>query len=68
MFFYLGSTVQQVFSLPPNVPDHTWGQCDYSNFVVREGPDYNRNKKKAPSKAPLYEAMGVDIFWYETDA
>ena len=48
----------------PTVPDHTWCRCDNLTFQVREGPDHNRLKKKAPSAAPLYDAFAVDVFWY----
>jgi hypothetical protein len=57
-------TFERVDGLPPNVPDHSWNVCDHSTFNVRVGPDYNRYKKKGPSEKPLYEAIGVDAFWY----
>lgn len=58
----IGTTVVQVFALPPNVPDHTWCKCDYRQFNVRVGPEYTRFKKKAASGPPLYEAVAVDAF------
>ena len=41
---------------------HTWSKADHRNFQLRIGPNYDRNKKKAPSSAPLYEIFAVDIF------
>ena len=57
-----GTTIQQVFGVPPNVPAHTWQVCDHSTFNVRQGPNYSRHKKKGPSGLPIYEAFAVDTF------
>jgi len=57
-----GSTLTEVFSLAPNVPDHTWCKADHRQFNVRVGPEYSRFKKKEPSGPPLYEAVAVDVF------
>lgn len=58
-----GTTLERVSTVPPQVPpDHTWQPCDHRNFNVRVGPDYNRNKKKGPSDAPIYEPFAVDVF------
>ena len=43
-------------------PPHSWGRADHSRFNVRIGPNYERNKKKAPSASPLYEIFAVDVF------
>lgn len=55
--------MQQVTTEPKLSPEHTWCKADYRQFNVRIGPDYNRNKKKAPSAAPIYEPFAVDVFW-----
>ena len=57
-----GTTIQQVFGVPPNVPPHTWQVCDPSTFNVRQGPNYSKNKKKGPSGPAIYEAFAVDTF------
>lgn len=31
-------------------------------FRVRKGPDYKRNKLKAPSEPPMYAQVGMDLF------
>jgi len=42
-------------------PDHSWMDGDGTKFNVRKGPDYSRNKQKAPSAEALYECVGVDF-------
>eukprot|EP01038_Epipyxis_sp_PR26KG_P012175 gene12175-16305_t len=57
-----GFSFQEVKTEPKLSPDHSWCQCDYRQFNVRDGPDYNKHKRKAPSQQPLYEAFAVDVF------
>jgi hypothetical protein len=57
-----GCTLKQVTTSPALSPDHTWCKVDHNQFQVRVGPDYNRNKLKAPSTRPLYEPFAVDFF------
>ncbi len=45
---------------------HTWSKTNHQNFQLRIGPNYDWNKKKAPSKTPLYEIFAVDIFSSES--
>lgn len=61
-----GSTYPEVKTDFRTAPPHTWTKIDSSFFNVRIGPDYNRNKKKAPSGAPIYEPFAVDIFCAKT--
>lgn len=58
----IGSTYPEAKTDFRTAPPHTWTKIDSSFFNVRIGPDYNRNKKKAPSGPSLYEAFAVDIF------
>ena len=39
---------------------NTWSLCDPNSFNLRVGPDYNKNKRKEPSSAPLMEIVGVE--------
>lgn len=40
--------------------DNTWANGVSSKFNVRQGPNYNSNKKKAPSNQSLMTLVGVD--------
>ncbi len=55
-----GSTMQRV-GLNEAAP-HSWSPANASSFQVRIGPDYNKNKAKAPSGPSLYELVAVDTF------
>eukprot|EP01001_Neometanema_parovale_P010085 NODE_631_length_2234_cov_76.005211_g601_i0.p1 GENE.NODE_631_length_2234_cov_76.005211_g601_i0~~NODE_631_length_2234_cov_76.005211_g601_i0.p1 ORF type:complete len:643 (-),score=101.77 NODE_631_length_2234_cov_76.005211_g601_i0:304-2133(-) len=55
----VGSTVTQLQGEP--VP-HQWGPLPGTGFEVRIGPDYRKNKKKAPSSPVICETIGVDLF------
>ena len=46
----------------PEDPNNTWSGQTSSSFELRIGPDYDRNKKKAPAGMPLFELMGMDLF------
>ena len=52
----------EVTTTPRLSPDHTWCNIDHRQFAVRIGPNYSANKKKAPTKAPLYTPFAVDVF------
>ena len=52
----------EVTTTPRLSPDHTWCNIDHRQFSVRIGPHYNANKKKAPTKTPLYTPFAVDVF------
>lgn len=54
-----------IISRAPRSP-HTWTQCPGSAFHVRQGPNYAATGKKAPSGAPLYDAIACDAFTSET--
>lgn len=43
---------------------NSWGNCNAESFSLRVGPDYNKNKMKAPSSKALYEAVGVEYIIY----
>ena len=38
----------------------TWSDCPSSRFNLRVGPDYARNKHKAPSPAAMMNVVGVE--------
>ena len=46
----------------PEDPNNTWSEQISSTFELRIGPDYERNKKKAPAGTPLFELLGMDLF------
>lgn len=41
---------------------HSWAPASPALFHVRIGPNYARNKQKAPSSCSIYEPIAVDIF------
>jgi hypothetical protein len=41
-------------------PNNTWSPCDATTFSLRIGPNYNRNKQKAPSAPALLDIVGVE--------
>lgn len=43
-----------------SLPANTWSQVDASSFQLRTGPDYQRNKEKAPSGPAYYEIIGAE--------
>lgn len=58
-----GLTFQESSIKPQSsCPDHTWCKISPQSFQLRVGPNYDRNKKKAPSSSALYEPFAVDIF------
>ena len=42
--------------------DNTWSEETDTVFELRVGPDYNRFKNKAPSAAPIFELLAMDLF------
>jgi hypothetical protein len=56
-----GASFERVYTIAPNVPEHTWCQCDHKQFQTRIGPDYKKHGKKAPSSTPIYEPCAVDV-------
>lgn len=57
-----GCTLPFTDGVSPNVPTNSWGKTDHRHFKLRIGPNYDRNKQKAPSGPPLYEIFAVDAF------
>ena len=45
---------------------HSWCPGDATQHVVRIGPNYKKNGKKAPSLAALYETIGVELFTHDS--
>jgi hypothetical protein len=41
---------------------NTWSKCDANSFQTRIGPNYHKNKGKAPSLQSFYDVAGVDFF------
>ena len=39
-----------------------WGDVSASDFVVRSGPNYKRNRTKKPSMPAIYEILSADMF------
>lgn len=39
-----------------------WGRADGSSYDVRVGPNYKKYGKKQPSRAAMFECVGVDVF------
>lgn len=68
------SVFLQPGTVVPKVPDEKaddesvvgWRNCDASCFNLRVGPNYSRNKKKAPSAPAMFECISMDIFHAET--
>jgi hypothetical protein len=42
--------------------EHAWCKLHASNFHVRSGPDYSRNKLKTASQPALGEVVAIDVF------
>ncbi len=42
------------------LPAHTWSTIPSNLFVLRVGPNYKKNKTKAPSPEAFYDAAGVE--------
>jgi hypothetical protein len=42
-----------------------WNWVPSDTFMVRQGPDYSVNKKKAPSEEAIYEVVAVDNYGLE---
>ena len=42
-----------------------WSEVHWQDIMLRDGPDYRRNKIKRPTASPLLECVGVDIFRVE---
>jgi len=41
---------------------HTWTECDAKSFMLRTGPNYEKNKAKAPSSEAFFDVVGLDVF------
>lgn len=53
-----GSTMPKAEGATPK--DNTWSNSNASTFSLRRGPNYEKNKQKAPSADALMELVGVD--------
>lgn len=65
-FFWIGTTMNEWVgdgsaSRPASGKGTSWSKGDASAFSVRHGPDYGRNRTKAPSLQSLYECISVDL-------
>ncbi len=63
--FVAGSTMISGIPLFEGITDdmiipHSWSYCDHESFQLRIGPNYKRNKAKAPSPYPFYEPVGYE--------
>jgi len=56
----IGSTLTRV--APDQLSQNTWCRLAGSSFRVRCGPNYKKNKMKAPSEAAFCKAVGLDLF------
>ena len=45
---------------------HSWYPGDATTHVVRCGPNYKKNGKKAPSSPALYESIGVEFLAHDS--
>lgn len=45
------------------VKPHTYANTDASTFQLRVGPNYKKNKQKAPSGRALYDLISMDFFY-----
>lgn len=50
---------------PGMTPSHVWEPADSEVFSVRHGPNYKKNRTKAPSDKPSYRTVAADIFFSE---
>ena len=58
-----GASLPRVEPPPPDSRvQHAWCRIDASNFNVRCGPNYKRNKQKKPSQPALGEVVAIDTF------
>lgn len=57
-----GARMLSTFLPPSDAPQHSWCVCDHMKFEVR-GQYYLANRKKIPSSTPMYQPIGVDVFW-----
>lgn len=63
--FVAGSTMVSGIPMFEGITDdmiipHSWSSCDHESFHLRIGPNYKRNKAKAPSPYPFYEPAGYE--------
>mmetsp|Transcript_8872 Transcript_8872/g.12640 ORF Transcript_8872/g.12640 Transcript_8872/m.12640 type:complete len:619 (+) Transcript_8872:40-1896(+) len=56
------SSLSTLSSNSPNVRPMSWAFSDGCNFKVRKGPNYPKNKQKAPSLPALYNTKHVKAF------
>ena len=52
-------------SLDSTETEHIWGDGDSSLFNLRVGPNYAKTGAKAPSAAPFYDIVGIDLYQSE---
>ena len=63
-----GATVPQTHCAAADgagMPPHSWSHVTAEKFLVRQGPNYLKTKRKAKSGGSFYEVRGVD--WYRAD-
>ncbi|KAH9107872.1 hypothetical protein AeMF1_016817 [Aphanomyces euteiches] len=59
---YAGCSLDAVAAEASNTAKRAWAPLDATRFRVRKGPNYKRNKIKAPSGPALLELVAVDVF------
>jgi len=48
-----------------SAPPSTWNDCRSDSFSLRIGPNYTKNRLKAPSPSSLMQLVGVDLVYSE---
>ncbi|KAH9100040.1 hypothetical protein Ae201684P_019045 [Aphanomyces euteiches] len=64
---YAGCSLDAVAAEASNTAKRAWAPLDATRFRVRKGPNYKRNKTKAPSGPALLELVAVDVFQVRTN-
>ena len=60
--------LKEVASKDIEAARNSWSALRWHDIKLRCGPNYKRNKKKAPTDSPLLPCVGVDIFQVDSKA